>query len=84
MKKFINPWWDRRNETSPRYFEVNDIPIESVDVIDFYHYQGTVLGVINRSRAGGRGEDEVVTQCVSLDGAKRFCFGNWNGEKLLD
>ena len=76
MKRtFANPWYDARNETSPRFFEVNE-PIDSTDVIDFYEYQGTVLGVVNRSRVGGRGEDYVVTQCVTLAGAKRHIFGN--------
>lgn len=71
-----NPWYDRRNETSPQYFEVGE-PIASEDVIDFYDYQGTVLGVVNGRRAYGKigVGDTVVTQCVTLAGAKRHIFG---------
>lgn len=82
-RQFPNPWWDRRNETSPRFFEVDSRPIASHDVIDFYEYQGTVLGVVNRSRVGGKGEDDVITQCVTLRGAMRHLFGSDDGVWVL-
>jgi hypothetical protein len=84
MKTFPNPWYDVRNELSPREFEVADEPIESVDVVDIYevlseHQRPSVLVVLDRKRAnlGSKGgETSVMGQYVTVDGAKRAVFGN--------
>lgn len=64
-KDFVNPWYNAKNQLSVTYFEVNYTPIASDGAYDFYDYRGTVLAV---SRCSAK----VVTQCVTVEGAKRY------------
>lgn len=84
MKAFYNPWYDERNQLSPREFEVSDEPIESFDVLDCYevlseNQSPSVLVVINHKRTqdsrGFGAYDRVVGQCVTVAGAKRMFLG---------
>jgi len=69
--ELLNPWYNRDNECSPKYFKVKE-PIYKRDCITFYHYEGTVLGVMEDVDTKG---PRVVTQCVTLEGALRHVFG---------
>lgn len=88
MKTFHNPWYDSRNQLSPKEFEVSDKPIESFDVLDCYdvlndHQGPSVLVVVNHKRVRectenkGKGAyDYVAGQCVTVEGAKRMFLGD--------
>ena len=62
------------------HFKVDDEPIASHDVIDFYtvkddHQCPSVLAVLNHERAGDtKGGSRVVGQYVTIAGAKRALF----------
>jgi hypothetical protein len=75
-RTFPNPWWDARNQLSPREFIVRGLPVASEDVLDFYEVLSdfqvpSVLAVVNGQRAGDNKGDRVVGQYVTVEGAKR-------------
>lgn len=58
-----NPWHNPRNPGSKQHFEVSE-PAERTESFDFHKLHSSVL-VVRRDTG------EAVTQCVTIDGAKR-------------